>query len=458
MRKFWVNSIIAVLLLSLFTGCVSSDINFGNDLVYTGNKMVTFNDTLDILKTYQCAMDSFPGSASGSGAIGVWRSDSTGTCRASMVTNYVPMGFEDDSFFGDGAEIDSLKLTTVFGTVDGWGDSTVSMSISVYRINGFVFNKDSTYYTNFPIEKYIDPTPLCTFTTNEAAGDSSITVHLPKWYAKMHLDNRQDTTNIYVRDDKFTNRINGLYFTAETVNPNDRRILDLELGSCSLRLYYHNSEYSDTALCQSFIFYNTSLSSYCLDFQVMKQDYTTAKPAYGGVDYRVIGDTLEAQERTYITSPSGLYTRIDFDTTFLRKLKADAKELGYNNIGVLHASLRLKPAYTDYITMNKQFEGLKLYLDIQKPMFLTEYNPILSSSSSAYNTVGGTFVRSTGYYEFDITGYVQRLVSGATQKTHLDIYPAYSSGLSWGTTFLGGSEDPKCKPELIVTYSMLQQK
>jgi len=463
MTKYLKNNIVLfAFLLCLFTSCVSSDINFASDMIEEGYKMRTYIDTLNLFSTYQCKVDSFPANSTGTGYIGRWESDSTGSVVASMATTYAPVGFEENTFFGEGAKMDSMKLTVVFADNRQWGDSTIGMKINVYRINGIALNKDSIYFTNFPIEKYIDPTPICTFNTLRNISSGSISVKLPLWYADLHLDNRADTSNIYMRDDKFINRINGMYFTAEPINPSDRRLLKIDLSSSSMRVFYHNDHSGDSLLYQQFFFYNTSASEFPVDIQLTRRDYTKAKPEMGGVDYRVIGDTLEKQSRTFISSPSGLCTRIDIDTSYITNVKRTAKSLGYNNVAILNANLRVKPVYTDWKSLDKMFSTLKLYNDINELYFLNEYNPILSamssSSSNSYNTVGGALVRTLGYYSFDITGYIQRLFTGATTWNHLDIYPAYTSGLEWGETYIGGSEDPEFHPELIITYSFIQQK
>jgi len=458
MKRFLKNSIAISLLTLLFaTSCIQSDYTFGNDMLDGGVKMETSVDTFYLTKTYQCVADSFPTGSSSTAYMGKWHSDSTGTCRAGIVTNYFPWGFEDYTFFGSGAAVDSMKLTMGLSFLEGMGDSTISMRINIYRLNGITLKADSTYYTNFPIEKYIDPTPIATARTREYSADTAMTINLPKWFADLHFDNRSDTSNIYARDDKFIHQINGLYFEAEPVNPSDRGLLSLNMTGSVLRLYYHNSVYPDSLLTQTYYFYNTSYSSLTSNFITIRNDFTTAKPNIGGVDYRIINDTLEPQKRLYIACPNELYTRIDFDTTILNSLKRKADEKGYKYVGIQNAELRIKMPNADYKTMDNSISTLKLYLDIDHPKFLSEYNPLYTTSSD-YNTINGALVRSLGYYSLNITGYVQRLLNKAASQQHLEIFPVYSAGMSWGDTYIGGSEDEQYKPELIVTYTFIEKK
>lgn len=458
MRRFLTNSLIASIIVAFaVSSCIRSEYMFGNDMLDSGTKMESGVDTFYLTKTYQCVADSFPSSSSTSCYIGRWHSDSLGTCTASAVSNYFPMGFKDYTFFGSGAATDSIKLTLFLNNFYGLGDSTISMKVNIYRINGHPFNKDSTYYTNFPIEKYIDPTPLATITTDNYHGDTNIVVKLPKWFADQHFDNRQDTSNIYSRDDKFTNQINGLYFTAEPVNPHDSRIINVNLTASSMRLFYHNNVYPDSLLYQSYYFFNTSMSSFTSNFEIIRNDFTTAKPELGGMDYRTINDTLEPQGRLFISCPQQLFTRIDFDTSILNRLKVKADEAGYKYVVVQGAELRIKLPNTDYKTLDRTIGMLKLYVDIRRLRFLPEYNPFYTQSAE-YNTINGTLIRSLGYYTLNITGYVQRLLNNYSQPSHLDLYPVYSTGMSWGDAYIGGSEDEEFKPELIVTYTFIEKK
>ena len=132
-------------------------------------------------------------------------------------------------------------------------------------------------------------------------------------------------------------------------------------------------------------------------------------------------------------------------------------EQGYSHIALHRAELKVRMVDSGYEQYNKSFTGLGLYHNMIGYEFLDEYNPILDAiTTNNYTaTLGGSLNRSLGIYTFDITSYVQQLLTGKEERYTTELLPAYLQRNDTGRSWIYGSNSPY-PPLLVLTYTLIK--
>ncbi len=385
----------------------------------------------------------------------------SGDFKASSFTNFMPQGFPDDTYFGQGAVIDSMVI--LLSLEYAGGDTTVGKStLNIYEVAGYNFNSDSTYYSNFDMSPYVGNEPLLSYEI--PSGGVQCQEQLPLSYAQKFFDNRVSLDNIYNSDTLFHQAINGLYFEVVPPQGNSGALYNVSLGSdvALMWVYYDNDQYPDSTLVQRLYFTSPSseYEGYNTHLMLFDRDYTTADVSAGGIDYRVINDTINPQEKIYVVSPAGVNGKVDLQTNLVDQLKATAKAQGFNNIAVHRAELQWDLVDTSYESLNESIQTLAMYYDYNEPLFMPDYDYTLYlyDSNSYPLTIEGYINRITGKYVQNITRYVQQYLSGSTQEVSLDLAPAADSRYYYGNSVVWGSEAPDLneQPKLVLTYTFVK--
>lgn len=438
------------------TSCTKVDMEFGNDFVPPSQIMGSSIDSTIVVKTYISSYDSLLSSGINiSPYVGSLINPYTGRTQYSFFASYAPKGFDHTYYFGIDPVIDSMKISFTF-VPQAEGDSTQSMEISVYEVKGHHFRKDSSYYSNFDMTPYIGDTPLVTFTQK---GDGGVSVHpLPIEFARRMLDNRQDKTNIYYSDTAFHSVFNGVYITAKPVNSGPGTMLKAQLDQSVMNLFYHSTNPEtkklDT-LSQQLQFWG-DMTFDNVNFNITQNDYSFADPSKKGVVTSQIGDTINESQYCYIQGYRGLMGLVKIDTVSLNQLKAKAIEQGYNHIALHRAELQVAVVDPSEKRFAGSFLRTALYFNINKLEFLTEYNPILEAANIGYTpTIDGYLNRSIAMYKYDITSYVQRLITGKYSQATTQLLQEYDLSTSLSHSVVYGSASPY-PPKLILTYTMIK--
>ncbi len=445
----------------VMTGCVEKDSQFGSELVPPHQLMASRTDSTVQVRTYIGQYDSVQTSFAGQYqlALGSHVDPLVGRLTAQVFSNYAPLGFDHSSYFGIEPVIDSMTLAIT--TSQAYGDTTaVDHWIDVYRVEGHTFKRDSAYYSNFDMSPYISGTPIASFQMRKPGLQ---VLKLPMDFAQAHLDNTQSKDNIYYVDTAFHEHFNGLYIKFRDPAPaGEGTLFQIDLSQCMMTLFYHNKGYqheetpaADTTIQRmlfvgDYVFYNTS-------FMMLQHDYTQADPAQGGVVAAQVGDTVTSTQYGYIEGLAGLKTWLRIDTADLRRIKEQAVQLGYNHVALQRAELQVNVVDPGYEEYQKTFTGLGIYHSMTEPDFLTEYNPVLEGiTGSGYtSSLGGGLIRSQGQYRFDVTSYVQQILTGREGRFMTELGPAYAAMNSSSRTRIYGFDSP-FPPKLILTYILVK--
>lgn len=454
--KVNIHTLIA-LLATLTVGmsaCTKVDQLFGNGLVPPSQEMSTLRDSSVVIKTYISSFDSVATSNTAfTPHVGTLIDPLVGRSEISFFTNYAPMGFNHTYYFGIDPVIDSMSLGMSFE--GAFGDTTKSIEISVYEVINHNFYVDSTYYSNFDMTQYIAPEPLLTF---EQKGSGVTVKNLPIEFARRLLDNRQDKQNIYYSDTLFHKKFNGLYFKAKSVSEGEGTMIKMNLPSSVMHLFYR-SKNPETQLLDTLsqkLMFMADHAAYNTYFEMMDHDYSYSDQAKGGVIPSQIGDTINESKFAYIQGLGGLMGLVRVDTASIRKVKEAAVAKGYSRVALHKAELQVSIVGQNADNYDDSFSYLGMYFSMEGREFLPEYNPILEAANVGYHsTLGGQLNRSTGQYRFDITSYVQRLITGHFNKYTTQLLPDYGLNAELNRTQVYGSasEHP---PLLILTYTLVK--
>lgn len=447
----------------LVSACTNRDEMFGNNMVPPSQLMGSSIDSTVAVFTYASTCDSLDTNISGfyQPFMGSYLDPVVGRTDIQIFANYSPYGFQHTHYFGENPVIDSMRYTFTF--TDAMGDTTKPLTIDVYEVKeGIVFSQDSAYFSNFDMAPYIDEAnPLFSF---EHTGVGTVYGKLPQEFAERLLDNTQDETNIYYNDTVFHKKFPGLYFKVrEPVTTGEGQMLQLDLSQSGLTLFYHNTgpDAPDTTF-QRMLFYGDYTYDY-ISFSTIQHDYSLANTATGGIDPSLIVEMDQVDENSpkteylYVQGLAGLMGLIQVDKAGLEALKQKAIDLGYTHVALHRAELQVTVVDADADQYDLSFSSLGIYHNMLAYDFLDEYNPVMDAiTNSGYSSwLGGSLNRSRGLYTFDVTSYVQQLITEKEERYTTELLPAYALRNYFYRSWIYGYNSPY-PPRLILTYTMIK--
>lgn len=454
------NSLLPLLALAIWglSSCTGRDDLFGNDLVPPSQQMGSSIDSTVSVYTYISKLDSIETSILDyyQPFMGSYIDPVVGRIDAQVFTNYSPYGFEHEiefNYFGENPVIDSLRYAFTFtGAV---GDTTQEVTIDVYEVKDYAFKRDSAYFSNFDMSPYIGSEPLVSFTQK---GPGTTTGRMPQELAERLLDNTHSKDNIYYVDTAFHQKFPGLYLKfRQPATSGEGKLLQLDLSQSVMFLCYHNTgpNKPDT-LEQRLLFYGEYTTYDYISFSTIQHDYTYADPGQGGIQVSEIGQTTIPTQYMYVQGLAGLMGTLRIDEEHIARLQQRVLDLGYSHIALHRAELQTTLVDADAEQYDKSFPALGIYFDILDYEFLPEYNPILAGMGGGYTpTLGGKLNRSRGTYAFDITSYVQRLITGKETRYTTQLLPSYDLRNHSFRSWIYGTASPY-PPRLVLTYTMIK--
>lgn len=463
MTKYLVNKFaaIAALFAIALTSCTNTNALFGNEMVPPSQQMKTAIDSSIRPLSYIIKLDSVRTSGVSSiMPVGSYIDPLVGRTTIGLVADYLPSGFpesEREFLFGKSPEVDSMKIKLNF--TSSVGDTLPALKIQVYEIENFMFDSDSIYFSNFPIEKYIKKQPFLTF---EQVGDGNYEQKLPKEFYDRFLLNEYSDKHPYFSDTAFHKLFGGFYIKTEPVTMAPGQIVHFSLLASGMTLYYRNinKEGKKDTLEQVYFFQSSITTVPTTSFAVVENDYSYADAAQGGLKIEQINDTINPSQFGFMQGYAGLGTRITIPKEQIQVIKDKAKNLGYSYVAIHHAELQIALPEQNYENYNKSFPHSGLYYDAEKLDFLADYDPFRESMDQTFISIlGGKLNRSNGYYGMNITSYVQRLFTGQETRYSTQMLPQWSNLINNNALLRSrvfGSESQEKPPILILTYTMLK--
>ncbi|MGZ8537472.1 MAG: DUF4270 family protein [Flavisolibacter sp.] len=330
--------------------------------------------------------------------------------------------------FGDSVvtSIDSVVLSLAY--TGGYGDTLAGsqLSIKVSEITDNSFSDTVFYkYSSTPnfntggdlATKTFQHTSLDDTLTLIRAGDTQKVANVVRITLPNSLGTRfaaYDTNNVYKNDAAFKKAFNGFAIKAENTG-NSLAYFDLTDNTKTSLIIYYKAKFGgkDSALSTVFAHYPLVPSFFTVPANYRNGQANDIKRNYSGNAGSTLNNGLDNDEKLFIQSSPGTYTSIKIPAldTFENKIVHRAEIVAY----------RINdPSSSTYSV------PLRLMLDrINKTgdtAFILEKDLITSESGSVgYSLFGGT-LRSDQTYRFNITRYVQGILTRKEPNDTLRIY------------------------------------
>lgn len=475
------------------SACTSVDDRLGANLLPINQRMeieITSRD--NSIKTYLYRPDSLPSKRLGVAYIGR-QLDPDGVFGAvsnSVLVQFVPnvVPFSAEQGYGLLPIIDSMRIVMAVSGLEG--DATKEQRFDVYDVaeGPEPLSRGKDYYTNFPIDDYKGP-KLFEFTHS---GVGNVAARLvPTAAGKEYLEElvHTDMEN-YADDSLFRRKFRGLYITPADTSPVDAAVYRARLVSSSLELYVRNHDSLDVAAIRDTLRVEFTLtdSDTSDDIgQVIPIDNVSINMAsfdYTGSTLGILQDQTNNFTDTLPTSPTlpvvyvqpmggvGTYLR------FTDELIDDIRNLRYKTDGsgervgkdimINQASMRLWLMDDSTPTLESSMARLGSYLNpgalfpIPDYQFVAEMNAEQKGDNDFKLLYGGYLNRSNGYYELDITSYVQQLAKereGDPDYNYIPpvifLGPAAAQLFEFGQSTLCGTDSDR-PITLRITYTIIE--
>ena len=424
----------AIIIAAATAACTEVDDRLGAGMLPKNQQMEIEVETLSNgVKTYLYREDSIPSSRTGYAFFGRMQDDENvfGAQTSSVLLQFLPMALPYTNAEGFGLEpvIDSMCIVLALNGVRG--DTTLVQKFDVYNVvrneTRGVLDRGKMYYNNFPISEYRGE-KLFSFSHTGKRGVRAKLFPTPagKKYLESIVDIEDTTWEIFKDDSLFRAKYQGLYITPAEGSPAAAAVYSADLASSGLLLYVRNHDTLDVTaiydtIVSPFSFADTDIAATNTSSAVSWDNVSVNMTAF---DYTssafgtAINDTLAAStplEKVYIQTMAGVGTYMRFTDELVEKIRGLG---GGDNADIMinQAMMRIYPDddVDDYRVLDRMISRLGSYNNIKYLYPIPDYQ---YSSEAAYQKQDATYKlpyngwlnRSNGYYEFDITSYIQQL-------------------------------------------------
>ena len=483
----------AVIALSMFAvGCtMTEDSSLGVDIMPEGQAMVMrhlkirggdiirYNEELktnevvttgkQFLETRLYRTDSLLSSNTGTGYMGVRRSDTLGLRTAGFASTILYMNaLDEENGFGYMPIFDTMKL--VLTVSDYGGDTLVPIRYKVYELQKSLAenvlkhdaarNQDSVAYINCDMSGVYDESkPIFEFTFPQSElsqGPSTVMIPMEStehsWDFARRLmlipDNYDDANSdwdgygrsgveIYSDDEKWANKFYGLYIKPDVSGtPSNRQgaFYALDLSASGIMLQGRSRNPKDPTMIKDtvgmYYYFYDSESEFNTSVNKIEHDYTRGLTGTPILNSEEMDASKSREERTrvstcYVEGLGGPATEIYITDEFLQTLidLQKPENLGeYSRLGINQCLFTIYVAGADYdwlITqsraveltplLDRSFTRLGTYLNYNTLSPIIDYDYVYENSSGVEGIYNGHLDRSRGCYILNITAHIQKL-------------------------------------------------
>ena len=479
----WIKSIskslaAVVLCIAGAVSCTEVSYDLGYDFVPESQRMVLKFDTMTGINTYLYRYDSVLSSNTGYVFLGKVSDPTFGQRTNSCMVQYLPVAIPYKGGFGINPIIDSMFLRVDIASYNG--DTTVSQKFNVYALNSDAnLNYDSLYYTNTDAELYYSPENL--LFTFDYKGKSDIATKMePTELGRKFMEKLVTVdTAVYNNDTLFRQNFAGFYITPEQSSPASATYqFSLEDAYMQLWLRDHDSidqaKIKDT-LTSWYYFYDGSEYE-SVSINLAEYDYSGSTLGELQAQTNNFTDTVEVST-LYVQTWGGVLSRFVFPQEMidrLNKLKFSTDKNGNSveysvmiNQAMLYvemsdwtqgdmSSVKYMNAAPERIGsyLNMRTSGTDGYTPTPIPDYLYDFEKNAQISDENYMLAyNGYLNRSNGYYELNISSYVQQIMKGTIKKDFI-LGPSGYDFMGYGQVALKGQASPM---KLSITYTLINK-
>ena len=415
------------IVLSLFVSpllwqCISPPDFLGGDLVTAGDLYNVRIDTNFRLSAYTLPYDTVSTMAFKEAALGETFDMVFGRTRASFLTQ-LNLGKLKHSY-GDSVQIDSvflyLKLKEQL--------NNQPIKIGIYELSDSLAH-DSTYNALALVDNFYHPVPIGSRSVNPYNGDESILkIAISKSWVDSTLINVDSVT---MSDNKyFTKHLYGIYVKTEEEFSSPAKgmyYFDYYAEQSKLVVYYRNKDQDTASMSFTYLMNNA-----CVRYNHYQHDFSMVS--------NIFNDTINPQE-------SNFYLKGLNGSRGIIMLEDIRNWLDSMPVAIHKAELRIEREDNPSLPSDSIVERLFMYRMVGNKYYaLTDFN----TNSEVF---GGKYIKSKNYYSFNITFYIQEILTGGNPDKVLYIEPYYTHTRANSVVLRSGSHERRMK--LILTYTKL---
>jgi len=460
-------------LTALFFSCTKiTTTDIGAGLIPPVDGVITKDTVLDVISK-NTAYDTVSVGISDNHVLGFVNDNVFGTTTASLnfqiAPNVTPLSWGINR---DSVVVDSVVLCLSYQSV--WGDSTQQLKLHVYSMDPeIIFNADSSYNNTVTFEKSTDLTEFGgKFIYPYTLNDIDTTAHyreIATNQLRIRLNNsfgqqlvELDSPTYYRSDSAFYTAVRGLIVEPEQNFGNALLSISLTDTATHLSVYYHSKNLADTLTRR---FSPNSLTSASSN-TILRNYQNSPIPSY------IAGASTNNDDLIFMQTSPGVYATIQTPgvSSLSNRIIHRAELLMYQVPD---------PTNDKWLTPPNLF--LAAYNQDSVPYRrMVIPNDITFSGSSITNlTQFGVLPKTTGsttYYSFDITRYVQGIITRKEKQFQLILYAPYNqyiypveattitvpiaspslNTVGVGRVRLGGGSNSQYKMRLHIVYSLVQ--
>lgn len=477
--KLSLSSFTFLSVIVLFFSCtkiITSDI--GSGLIPPVDGVNTKDTSLDII-TKNTDYDSAGVGISDNHILGYTNDDIFGSTTASLNFQVAPpsapfsWGIEQSNVV-----LDSVVLCLKYEST--WGDTLQPLRLHVYTMDPEnLFNNDSTYNNTKTFEKGIEITENNTAkiiypytlddidtTSNGEVATGQVRIRLNNSFAQQIVD--YDSALVYQNDSTFYTALRGLIVEPEQ-SGNSLLMISLTDTSTHLSVYYHSSISTDTIKYSRRFSPNTLTSA--SSNSIIRNYQGTQIPSY-------VGTSNPNDDLIFMQTSPGIYAKIQTPG-----LSALSNRIIHRAELLMYQVPDVSNTQNDaWFTAPNLFLAALGYDSLNPIRFAIPYDIIFSNSAITNLTQFGVapltrIDPNTGlsqrYYSFDLTRYVQGIVTRKDSVYNLVLYAPYNqyiypadqtsisvpisspslNNVGIGRVRLGGGSNAQYKMRLHIVYS-----
>lgn len=409
-----------LLALGLFTSCEKPENSIGLELQEGDDILGFFTSDTTTLKVSTLIEDSLKTDELTSVMLGNYNDPIFGRTLTSFYSQIKLSSSNVD--FPAAFEVDSVVLSLVYSG-NSYGRTT-PQAFQVFEVTEDLY-PDSSYYTNHAID--IDGTRDLVNAVGalQEINQTDFTIVdgdslQPQLRIPLDVDFGNELMmadpSVLVDNTTFQEYFKGI--CVQSIS-NDGAVINFDLvdSDSKMTIYYRDFD-EGTPDTLSYVF---NINSDCARFSKVEHEYG------GTVLSNIATSALDGSLETYVQSGGGVKSHIEFP--FLE----DYKDFG--NITINKAELFLPVVNADISRYSPQSTLFLLYKNEDGE------NNLLPDQSSSAHSIGGNYDSGNQYYRFNITRYIQQVISGEIENT--GIYAvSNSAGVTVNRVVLAGPLSP----------------
>ena len=469
-----------VVCIATAVGCTEVNYELGYDFIPNSQRMTLKFDTVTGVETYLYRYDSVLSSNTGYVFLGKVADNTFGERTNSCFVQYLPVSIPYQGGFGIAPIIDSLYLRVAIASYNG--DTTINQKFNVYAINkNSGLSYDSLYYTNTDAELYYNPENLL-FTFNyKGKGDIATKMEPTALGRELMQQLISVDTAVYNNDSLWRENFAGFYITPDESSPASATY-QFALDDAYMQLWLRDHDSIDNAkikdtLTSWYYFYDGDEYE-SVSINLAEYDYTGSTLGELQAKTDNFTDTVNVQPTIYVQTWGGVISRLRFPNELvetLNNLKYTTDENGNkeeHSVMINQAMLYVEMenwiegdmVTVDYMNaapdrlgsyLNMRTSGTEGYTPSPIPDYLYDYEKNVQASDESYVLpYNGYLNRSNGYYELNISSYIQQIMKG-TMKQDILLGPSGYDFMGYGQVALKGAGDQPMR--LSITYTLIKK-